>query len=116
MKQTLLDDEAIAFITKIIFPAAVAIGIKSIIEMKKDKSKISLFNVVVSMFVGVGGAYIASDIVQAEFSPKYISVAIAIIAILTDKIAEFLIYKFNVDIFFSAFIDTLFDKMGRPKK
>jgi len=116
MKQTLFDNEAIAFITKIIFPATVAIGIKTIIEMKKDKSKISLFNVAVSMFVGVGGAYISSDIIQAEFSQKYISVAIAVIAILTDKIAEFLIYRFNVDLFISAFIDTLIDRFGKNKK
>jgi uncharacterized membrane protein len=113
MKQTLLSEETVALITKVIFPAAIAVGIKSFIEMKKDKSKISLLNVISSMFIGVGGAYLASAYMLEEVDPKYLSIVVAIIAILTDKIAEFFMYKFKVDVFILASIDTIF---GRTNK
>lgn len=115
MKQTLISEETVALITKVIFPAAIAIGIKSFIEMKKDKSKISLLNVVASMFIGVGGAYISSSYMLEEVSPKYLSIAIAIIAILTDKIAEFFMYKFKVDVFILAIIDTIFNRTSKKQ-
>lgn len=116
MKQTLLNNEALAFLSKIIFPAFIGVGIKIAIEMRKNKTKTSLFNVALSMFVGVGGAYLSNDIVQEIFSYQYVSIVVAIIAILTDKIAEFLIYKFNVDVFLSALADTLLDTIKKSNK
>jgi len=115
MKQTLLNNEALAFLTKIIFPAFIGVGIKIAIEMRKNKTKASLFNVTMSMFVGVGGAYLSNGLVQAIFSYEYVSIVVAIIAILTDKIAEFLIYKFNVDVFLSALADTLLDTINKSR-
>ena len=116
MKQTLLNNEAIAFLTKIIFPAFIGVGIKIAIEMRKNKTKTSLFNVTMSMFVGVGGAYLTNGLIQTMFSAQYVSIVVAIIAILTDKIAEFLIYKFNVDVFISAFIDTFISSFRSKNK
>ena len=115
MKQAILNNEALAFLTKIIFPAFIGVGIKIAIEMRKNKTKASLFNVTMSMFVGVGGAYISNSLIQSIFSHEYVSIVVAIVAILTDKIAEFLIYKFNVDTFLTALFDTLLDTINRNR-
>jgi len=108
MTTKILESELLQFILKIIFPAFIGVGMKIAIEMKKDSTKVSIFNVCLSMFVGVGGAYLSSGFVQGEIPLQYQSIAIAFVAIISDKIAEFVIYKFNVDIFLTAFFDGLF--------
>jgi len=103
------------FLAKIIFPAFLAVGIKLAIEMKKNKTKTSWRNVVLSLLIGVGGAYISSDIILDSVNTKYVSVIIAVVAIISDKIGEFLIFKFNVDGFLTAFIDVILTSLTRKK-
>lgn len=107
--QKLTDSDFFQFFVKILIPAIFGVGIKIAIEMKKDKTKVSFFNVCLSMFVGVAGAYISSGLVQSSFGINYQPIVIAFIAIITDKIAEYVIYKWNVDLFLSAVFDGLFD-------
>lgn len=116
MVQKFTDSDFFQFFVKILIPAIFGVGIKIAIEMKKDKTKVSFFNVCVSMFVGVAGAYIFSGVVQKNFGEDYQSVVIAFLAIITDKIAEYVIYKFNVDIFLSALFDGLFDFLSNTFK
>lgn len=116
MVQKITDSDFFQFCVKFIIPAVFGIGIRVAIEMKKDKSKISFFNVCLSMFIGVAGAVISSGLVQRNFIDDYIPVVIAFIAIITDKIAEYVIYKLNVDIFLSALFDGLFDMISNTFK
>lgn len=109
MPDRLLQNELYQFFIKILFPAFLAVGVKIAIEMKKTKSKVTLLNVMLSLLIGVGGAYLSSSWVLATFDKEYISIIIALIAILSDKIGEFLIYKMNIDIFLTAVIDGFFD-------
>jgi len=62
-----------------------------------------------SMIIGVGGAYVSSGVVQRLIDTDYIPAVIAIIAIISEKIGEFLIYKLNIDTFLTAFIDGFFN-------
>ncbi len=115
MVKTLLEEYDI-FIAKIIFPAFLAVGIKLAIEMKKNKTKTSWLNVILSLLIGVGGAYISSDIILDSVDSKWVSVIIAIVAIISDKIGEFLIFKFNVDGFLTAFVDIILSNLIRKKE
>lgn len=116
MPEKFANNEIYIFITKIIFPAFLAVGVKLAIEMKKNKTKISFFNIALSMLIGVGGAYISSGLVQKNCDAEYIPVVIALIAITSEKIGEFLIYKMNIDLFLTAIIDTFFDSIIKLRK
>lgn len=116
MMQRLTESDFFQFFLKILFPAFIGVGIKIAIEMKKDRTKVSFFNVCLSMFVGVGGAYLASGLIGKEIPLQYQSIAIAFIAIISDKIAEFVIYKLNIDTFLTAFFNGLFDWISNTFK
>ncbi len=101
--------ELYEFSLKILLPAFVGIGIKAAIEMKKTNTRVSAWNVFLSLIIGVGGAYISSDWVISIIDENWTSTVIALIAITSDKIGEFFIYKFNVDAFLTAVTDSFFD-------
>ena len=102
-------------IQEILFTAFLAVGVKIAIEMKRTKSKISILNIVLSMIIGVGTAYLSSGLVLKYFRNEWLAIVIAIIAILSEKIGEFLIYKFNVDIFLSAIIDVVLSTITKSR-
>ena len=116
MPEKIINSELYIFLTKIIFPAFLAVGVKIAIEMKKNKSKISLFNVTLSMLIGVGSAYISSSFIMKNFSSENIPIVIALIAITSEKIGEFLIYKLNVDLFLTAIVEGFFDYVSNVFK
>ena len=84
---------------EILFTAFLAVGVKIAIEMKRTKSKISILSILLSMIIGVGTSYLTSGLVIKHFSNEWLTIVIAVVAILSEKIGEFLIYKFNVDVF-----------------
>lgn len=116
MMKSFLESDFFQLFVKILIPAIFGVGIKIAVEMKRDKTKVSIFNVCLSMFVGVGGAYLMSGIIQNEIPANYQSVAIAFIAIISDKIAEFVIYKLNVDTFLTALFDGFFNWISNTFK
>lgn len=103
------DNEVVQFFLKILFPAFLGVGVKIAIEMRKDRTKISLINVCLSLFIGVSGAYLFSGLIQESFEVKFHSIVIAFVAIISDKVAEYIIYKWNIDTFLTAFFNGLFD-------
>lgn len=116
MPEKIANNEILQFIMKIIIPALFGVGIKIAIEMKKDKTKVSFLNVCLSMFIGVAGAYLSSGLIEKTFSYEYHSIAIAFIAIISDKIAEYVIYKLDIDTFLTAFFNGLFDWISNTFK
>lgn len=109
-------NEALIFFVKIILPAMLGVGVKLAVEMKKDKTKVSFFNVVLSMFIGVSGAWLSSGLISKMLGNEMQSIAIAFIAIISDKIAEFIIYKLQIDVFLTAFFNGLFDWISNTFK
>ena len=100
---------------EILFTAFLAVGVKIAIEMKRTKSKISILSIVLSMIIGVGTAYLTSGLVIKYFSNEWLTIVIAVVAILSEKIGEFLIYKFNVDVFLSAIVDVVLSTITKNK-
>ena len=67
------------------------------------------------MIIGVGTAYLSSGLVLKPPRNEWLAIVIAVIAILSEKIGEFLIYKFNVDIFLSAIIDVVLSTITKSR-
>jgi len=116
MPERFVNNEFYIFLTKIIFPAFLAVGVKIAIEMKKNKTKITFFNVFASMLIGVTGAYLSSDLVIKNCQPENVPIIIALIAITSEKIGDFIIYKLNIDVFLMAVIDGFFDTVLKIRK
>lgn len=112
MPERLLQNEYYVLLTKIILPAFLAVGMKLAVEMKKTKTKVSIFNIALSMIIGVGGAYLSSHLVTKHFNEENVPVIIAIIAITSDKIGEFLIYKLNIDMFLTSIFEGFFQYLS----
>lgn len=109
-------DDLFHFFTKILIPALLGVGTKIAIEMRSNKTKISFINVLLSLFIGVSGAYVSSDFVQDEFGAKYHAMVIAFIAIVSDKIAEYIIYRLNIDAFLTMFFNSIYDAISNNFK
>ncbi|APZ82899.1 hypothetical protein [Flavobacterium phage FL-1] len=110
MPEKVINSEFYQFFIKILFPAFLAVGLKIAIEMKKTKTKVSILNIFLSIIIGVGGAVLTSGAIQAYFSKDVgVPIVIGLVAILSEKIGEFIIYKLNVDIFLTAATEAFFD-------
>lgn len=70
-------------------------------------------NILLSMIIGVGSAYLSSDFVLTSFGQNQVSIVIAVIAITSEKIGEFLIYKLNIDVFLTVVFDGFFEYIGK---
>jgi hypothetical protein len=80
---------------KILLPALVAISIKLAIQSKS--MRMTWFSAISSFVVGVGFAYLFSDIVLSKVAKEYTSAIIAVIAISGERIGYWIIYKFNIE-------------------
>ncbi len=98
-------NEVINLFIKIIIPAIVAIGIKVAIEMKH--TRITIFSALSSLMIGVGCAFLSAGIISANVGEEAQPIVIGIVAIVGDKIAFWLIYKFNFDKIGAALSDLI---------
>lgn len=65
----------------------------------------TVFNIVTSVIVGVGMAWLLSELVFHHFSEHWQAPLIALVGISGDKIANWLIFKFKVDKLIDVLID-----------
>lgn len=100
-----LPNEVYSFFLKIIFPAIVGVGIRIAVEMHMDSKKISWVNVILSLGMGMGMAYLFYGIIIKHFEEDYVPLAIGLVAILGKEIAVYLVYKSKFDIFLTALIN-----------
>lgn len=102
-----LSEELQHLILKIIVPALVAISIKLAVESKQGK--ISIFNAFSSIIIGVGCAWLSSGWVTDTFTDSTMPIVIGVITIAGEKVAFWLIYKFNFDIMGDAVLNIAVD-------
>lgn len=98
---------------KIIIPSLVAISIKLALETRKGK--LSVFNAITSVVIGVGCAYLSSNWVMHTFSDGKIPIVIACITVVGEKIAYWLIYKFDFDVVGDSLINYMIEKYKSKK-
>lgn len=107
MKQNFWE-EAAAFFFKILLPPIVGISIK--IAIKMEKERLTIKRIIIAFIVGVGVTWLCSPVVVDAVSEKYSAMILGVIAISSDKIAEYFMYKFNVDGMISTLISNLIKK------
>jgi len=102
-------EQITAFLVKYIsIPALIAIFIKIAIQVKKRQA--TIMGALTSLFVGLMMAYLTKGIVYEYFTHDGVrTIVISFIAIMADKIAEYLIFKANVDKFFDLVGKTITD-------
>ncbi|AIX11870.1 hypothetical protein [Flavobacterium phage FCOV-F14] len=98
-----LKDEFINIVIKVILPATIGISIK--LAVQAQKQKITAFRIILSFITGIGASYIAYPIIINNSGRDYVPLFISVIAISSEKIAEYLIYKFNIDYFLGSLIE-----------
>jgi len=108
-----LFEEAYEFLFKIMIPAFVGIAAKVAIQMKNEK--LSIGRVVISFIAGVSCAYFAFPLIENISSKEYLPAFVGLTAISGEKITEWVVYKFKIDIFLGAFADFLLDKIRNKK-
>jgi hypothetical protein len=84
-------EELSTFFFKIFIPAFIAISIKIATQIKKEKMNFG--RIVISFIVGIGCAYFVFPFVEGKWTPLIVGV----VAMSGEKIAEFIIYKWDVD-------------------
>lgn len=99
------------FFVKIGIPAAIGITVKLATQAKRGK--ISVIQFLLSYITGIGCAYFAYPFIN---DTKYVSIVIAIIAISSEKIMEFLIYTWNIDFFLKSLSDAIRDTIVKMIK
>lgn len=99
-------DELLAFFVKLIFPAFVGVSIRLGI-LKKNKHKLTFFKVILSYIVGIGSVYIAYPIMLEYVKEEFIPFVIATTSMSSEKIAEYIIIRWNVDAFIASVIEEL---------
>lgn len=90
-------------VVKILIPAIVGVGIN--IAVTSRKKTMSVINIIMSLFVGVGTAWLLSGVVLHNVSEMWQPPVIALLAISGEKIANWIIYKWNVDKFIESLIE-----------
>lgn len=101
-----ITEEAINFFIKFVFIPLLAVSIKlSVASM--NGGKITKMNIALSLFVGVGVSVILKDPIEAYAPVKWSTAITALIAILSDKIAETIIKKVKIDLIIMSLINNL---------
>ena len=100
--------ESLLKISPIVF---FAVGMKIAIQIQRKKA--TVIGSLISIFVGVGMAYLTNDFIIKIASKELYPIILSLIAIVSDKIMEFLVFKLDVGIYIEKLLDLLFDKIKK---
>lgn len=73
------------------------------------REKMTFFRIIMSYVVGIGCAYFTYPFVKIEMQTQYVPIIVAMVSISGEKVAEFLIYKWNIDDLLLAIANALKD-------
>lgn len=92
-----LTDEMFILLSKFLPTALLAVSISTALKMKKEK--VTIMNVLTSFIIGVGVAWFFSSFIYDIKDHRWHSPLIAVVAISGEKIAEYFIYKWDIESF-----------------
>lgn len=102
-KQIPIIDEILALFFKVLLPALIGVSIKIAIEM--ERKKMTIKRAIISVIAGVGLAWLSSGVIIRVIGIDYQPLMIAVVAITAEKVMEYMLYKFNIDMFLGALLD-----------
>ena len=111
-KQSLLEESA-AFFFKVLLPPIIGVSVKVAVIMQRDR--LTPLRIILAYIIGIGVAWLCSPVIFKVVSSDYAPMILATVAITGDKIAEYLIYKFNVDGFLAAVVDTIINSIRKKQ-
>lgn len=106
-----IPDEVWNFIIKTLPFSLAALAISISIQIKNKTA--SIVNTVLSVIIGVSCAYITGSFINKHFSDSVSPIMIGIVTIAGEKIAYWLIYKFNFDQIGKAGIKWIIKKISK---
>lgn len=104
------------FISKILIPAIVGAGFGLAIEMKKTNAKVSFFNFLLSIGMGLLAATMFQYPVEMLVPEHSRFLVIALIAMCSQKIGEFIMYKWRVDTLITGFLNWVISGISSNNK
>jgi hypothetical protein len=78
-----------------------------------QKQKLSIVSIITSFIIGIGSAYLASDVILTSFSSKWVPLVISVITISGEKIGMWLVYKFNFDGFMGEVLQSIINRIKK---
>lgn len=108
MPERILNTELWQFMSKIILPAFITTAVAIAVDVKNDVSKVSWLTILMSVIIGLGGAYLSGDIIMEKFQGGEIPVAVAIVTSLTEKTFKFLLHRLKVDQVLTTIFESFF--------
>lgn len=115
MPDRILNNEFWQFMSKIIIPALVTTAVAVAVEVKNDVSKVSWLTILMSVTIGLGGAYLAGDLIMDKFKGGEIPIAVAVVTSLTEKTFKFLLHKFKVDQILTSLFRVFFPSQDKDE-
>lgn len=106
-----LPDEWWNFIVKTLPFSLAALAVSLSIQIKNKTA--SWINSILSIVIGVSCAYLTGTFINKHFSEASAPIIIGIVTIAGEKVAYWLIYKFEFDKVGQAFIDYLVSKIKK---
>lgn len=104
-------EEGYSLLVKIIIPSLIAISVKLAIQIKNGKT--SWMNALMSIIIGVGCAYLSGDLIIDKFSENMAPIVIGVVTITGEKIAFWIMYKFNIDALMDVFYEAIKNYFNR---
>lgn len=111
MPDKLVQQEYSELVTKILIPAFITVAIGVAVEMKNDKSKVSLLSVILSLIIGLGVAYLFSGFILEKFKGGNILLVAGLITSISEKLAKYFMNRLNIDIFLTALVEYAYQKL-----
>jgi len=100
-------DEFLALLFKVLIPAFIGVSIQIAIEMKRKTMTIR--RAIIAIFTGIGLAWLCSPVIMKAVGESYQGLIIALVAITSEKSMEWLLYKWNIDMFLGALAEAVKD-------
>lgn len=111
MPDKLVQQEYSELVTKILLPAFITVAVGVAVEMKNNRSKVSMLSAVLSFVIGVGGAYIVSGVLQEYFKGGWYTVFLCTATLLSEKTIKYIINEFKFDLFLTAIAEYAYQKL-----
>lgn len=102
-------EKVIEVIVKIFPIVFLSVGMKIAIQIKNKKA--TIIGSFISLFTGLGMTYLMNGYVESNTSEWLYPIALGGIAILSDKIMEFFVFKFDVGGYIEKALEIALDKI-----